>query len=326
MGLMARIFAGALLVGAVSSACPASAQKAIGRLEMRPIQTVTLSDSQFLRCDQDGKPSVVAGELRLPAVPGKLPAVVLVHGSGGPGANIPMWEGILNDMGIATFALDGFSGRGIVQTNENQALLGRLNLIVDSYAVLGVLANHPRIDPARIVLMGFSRGGQATLYAASKRFNQMWNRSGAEFAAYIPFYPDCRTRYLKDEETTGKPVRMFHGAPDDYNPLAPCTAYMERAKAAGADMTQTVYPNAQHGFDSPLPGPPVVARTSQTVRNCAIREEAGGALVNEQTQKPFAYTDSCVETGPQVGADPAAREAAIAAVKDFLATKFALAK
>ena len=87
--------------------------------------------------------------------------------------------------------------------------------------MLGVLAKHPRIDPSRIVLMGFSRGGQAALFAAMKRSRQHWNKSGAEFAAYIPFYPDCMTSYRADTEVAEKPIRIFHGTPDDYNPVAP---------------------------------------------------------------------------------------------------------
>ncbi len=117
--------------------------------------------------------------------------VVLIHGSGGVGPNIEMWSNELNAMGISTFAIDGFTGRGLTSVNMDQALLGRLNLILDAYRALDILAKHPRVDPARIVLMGFSRGGQATLFASLKRFNATWNKSGTEFAAYIPFYPDC---------------------------------------------------------------------------------------------------------------------------------------
>src|SRR4029434_9250422 len=54
------------------------------RIEVHPFQTVTLTDQQFLTGAKDGTPVVIAGELRLPG-PGtdRLPAVVLVHGSGG---------------------------------------------------------------------------------------------------------------------------------------------------------------------------------------------------------------------------------------------------
>jgi dienelactone hydrolase len=310
-------------VGILSAATSANADDIlVGRIEVRPIQSQTLSDAQFLR-GEEGKPATLAGALRIPNMPGKLPAVVLVHGSGGAGSNIPMWEDQLNKAGIATFTLDAFSGRGIVQTSDNQALLGRLNMILDSYNVLGMLAAHPRIDRDRIVLMGFSRGGQATLYAALRRFHKMWNRSGVEFAAYIPFYPDCMTHYQDDDKVAAKPIRMFHGAPDDYNPVAPCTEFMGRLKAGGADVTQTIYPDSAHAFDIPTSNEPVVAKTSQTVRACRINEETVGALIDTATGQPFAYTDACVQLGPQVGGNPIHRAEAIVAVKQLLSDVFA---
>jgi hypothetical protein len=52
-------------------------------------------------------------------------------------------------MGLSTFVIDGFSGRGITATSANQALLGRLNLIVDIYHALDILAKHPRVDSDR---------------------------------------------------------------------------------------------------------------------------------------------------------------------------------
>jgi dienelactone hydrolase len=73
-------------------------------------------------------------------------------------------------------------------------------LIIDIYRALDILARHPRVDPDRIVLMGFSRGGQAALYAGLDRFNKLWNKSGVQFAGYIPFHPDCSTRYATDTE------------------------------------------------------------------------------------------------------------------------------
>jgi dienelactone hydrolase len=157
-----------------------------------------------------------------------LPVIVLQLGSGGLGANIEMWERELNAIGVSTFALDGFTGRGLTQVSTDQALLGRLNFILDIYRALDVLAKHPRVDSQRIALMGFSRGGQAALYASLTRFHKMWNRSGIEFAAYIPFYPDCATTYISDTDVVDRPIRIFGGTADDFDPIALCKAYVER--------------------------------------------------------------------------------------------------
>ena len=294
------------------------------RVEVHAIPSLTLSDQQFLAGDANGKPVTVTGEFRIAQGTGRLPVVVLIHGSGGMGPNIEAWARGFNAMGISTFALDGFTGRGLTSVNTDQALLGRLAFTLDAYRILEMLAKHPRVDPARIVLMGFSRGGQGTLFASLKRFHQMWNKSGAEFAAYIPFYPDCMTTYIADTDVD-KPIRIFHGTPDDYNPVAPCKRYVERLRAAGRDVQLTEYPNAQHGFDNPLgTAAPLTVKGAQTVRSCQIAEEPKGILINAVSKQPFTYKDPCVESDPHVNHDAEATRAAQAAVKDVLRTVFKL--
>jgi dienelactone hydrolase len=164
------------------------------RTELHAIPTQTLSDREFLT-GKDGKPATVAGELRIAQGSGRLPVVVLMHGSGGMSPGIDSWSRMFNAMGVSTLAMDGFTGRGLTQVSTDQTQLGRLNFILDLYGALAMLAKHPRVDPQRIVLMGFSRGGQAALYASEQRFHKLWNKSGAEFVAYIPLYPDCSTTY-----------------------------------------------------------------------------------------------------------------------------------
>jgi dienelactone hydrolase len=122
----------------------------VARLEIYPVPSITLKDSDLLAGRKEGQPVTLAGELRIPK-PGtdKLPAVVLLHGSGGvggAGGPIDEWSRELNQLGIATFALDRFSGRGIVSTVANQTLLGRLNMVADAYRALEILAKrvHPR--------------------------------------------------------------------------------------------------------------------------------------------------------------------------------------
>ena len=300
-------------------------QDMAARTELYAIDTLTLSDTQFLRGDANGTATKTSGQLRLANNSGRLPVVVLQHGSGGMAPNVEMWTRELNKIGVSTFALDGFTGRGLTEVNTNHARLGRLNFILDIYRALDVLANHPRVDPARIALMGFSRGGQATLYASLKRFHQLWNRSGMQFAAYVPFYPDCMTTYLSDTDVVGRPIRIFGGTQDDYNPIAACKAYVERLRAAGADVEVTEYPNASHAFDNPLGAQPAMVHPEfQSARNCKIREEADGLLINADTRQPFAYTDACVVHGVHIGHDPVATKEAKQAVKEFFKKVFQL--
>src|SRR3984885_14337596 len=296
------------------------------RVELYPIPTLTLSDRQFLTGSSEGAPATVSGEFRIAQGTGRLPVVVLVHGSSGVGPAMEPWVHTFNAMGISTFVIDGFTGRGLTVVGPNQALLGRLNLIVDIYRSLDILARHPRVDPDRIVLMGFSRGGQATLFASLDRFNKLWNKSGVQFAAYIPFYPDCSTTYATDTEVAARPIRIFHGTPDDYNPVASCKAYVARLQQAKRDVVLTEYPDSQHAFDVGLLGvsTTTVSANAQTARHCHIREGEGGVLINADTDKPFGYSDACIELNPHVGGNPATAEQARNAVSEFLRIVFKL--
>src|SRR3954471_10970029 len=242
VAVTAAIFCTGILLSCIETSAQSIPKEMAARVEIYAIPSLTISDQQFLTGDSNGKQVTVAGEFRIAQGSGKLPVVVLMHGSSGVGATMEPWTHQFNAMGISTFVIDGFSGRGLTAVGPNQALLGRLNLIVDIYGALEILAKHPRVDPDRIVLMGFSRGGQAALYASLKRFNEMWNRSGAQFAAYVPFYPDCATTYAGDTDVVDRPIRIFHGTPDDYNPVASCKAFLTRLEAEKRDVTLTEYP------------------------------------------------------------------------------------
>src|SRR5262249_4869224 len=133
-------------------AAEAVAKDTPARIEAIPVQTLTLSDDQFLKGDAYGRPTTIAGVLRVAQGSGRLPVVVLVPGSGGIGAGADVWDRQFEAMGISTFAMDSFAGRGIVSTVVDQSQLGRLNMILDLYRSLAVLAAHPRVDPERIAV------------------------------------------------------------------------------------------------------------------------------------------------------------------------------
>jgi dienelactone hydrolase len=294
------------------------------RIEAIPIHTLTLSDEQFLKGDAYGRPTTIAGVLRIAQGSGRLPLVVIVAGSGGHGAGSDVWDGQFESMGISTFVMDSFAGRGIVSTGVDQSQLGRLNMILDLYRSLAVLAAHPRVDPGRIAVMGFSRGGQATLYASLKRFHKMWNPGGVDPAAYIALYPPCVTTYIGDTDVSDHPIRMFHGISDDYVEITPCRNYFGRLKMAAKDVQMTEYPDTWHAYDFPtLPSVPTVAQNAQTT-HCVLKEEPAGTIVNTATQKPFSYADACMGRNPHVAYSASSTRATEDAVKALLKTVFKL--
>ena len=292
------------------------------RVEAIPIQSLTISDEQFLRGEAAGKPATIAGVLRIAQGAGRLPLVILLHGSSGFSANSDLWERQFNQMGISTFALDSFAGRGIVSTVADQSQLGRLNAILDLYRSLAVLAKHPRVDPNRIAVMGFSRGGQAALYASLKRFHKLWNDGGIDLAAYIALYPTCITTYINDTEVSDHPIRIFHGISDDYVEIAPCRAYFERLKQTAKDIQMTEYPETWHAYDYPvLSSTPMIAQNAQTT-HCVLKEETPGRIINVATQKPFTYSDDCVGRDPHVAYSESSTHATEEAVKALLKALF----
>ena len=315
----------AILFGAafLTLSVPARAQTI--RVEIHALQTTTLTDEQFLNGVREGKPVTIAGELRIPR-PGteRLPAVVFLHGSGGVNASHDRWAQEMLGMGIATFVMDSFTGRGIVETSTDQARLGRLAMIVDAYRALELLARHPRIDPQRIAVVGFSRGGQSALYASVRRFQRMHGPAGLEFAAYVPFYAACNTTFREDGDVADRPIRIHHGLADDYVPIGPCRPYVSRLRTAGKDVTLTEYPNAHHAFDNPANPQLIKAARSQSTRSCVMHEDQNGRVVNSRTGEPFTYKDSCVELGPTLGYNAEGHAASVKAVKAFLASTFRL--
>ena len=95
------------LVASAAFAAPPNDMAA--RTELHAIDTLTLSDAEFLTGNANARATVTAGVLRIPRGDGRLPVVVLQHGSGGMAANIEMWSRELNAIGVSTLALDGFT-------------------------------------------------------------------------------------------------------------------------------------------------------------------------------------------------------------------------
>jgi dienelactone hydrolase len=313
-------------LGVILLATATLAEQPTLRIELHPIQSETLTAQQFLTAEKPGISVTIAGELRMPfRTKEPIPAVVLVHGAGGITPQVDPWARELNEIGIAVFILDSFTGRGVGGGFVFLSRVSFLTMLVDAYRALELLSNHPRIDPSRIAIMGFSRGGRVAMYASLKRFQRMHCPAGIKFVAYLPFYPACWTTYIEDEQLSKGPIRIHHGTADNWTPIEPCRKYVERLRKRGNDVQLIEYPGAHHAFDTQ--GDFIRQFPDATgLGTCEREEKPGGLVVNRATGEPWKPSDACVTKGTTIGGNPQARSEAIKAVKEFLTATFKLEK
>ena len=248
----------------------------------------TISMNQFLAGTAGQKSTVISGSLNLPNnVEKPVPAVVILHGAGGVHRNEKDWASRLRRIGLATFIVNSNKrpscrkAPGALEATCYDSNQGMVN-IVDAYRALELLSTHPLIESGRIAVMGFSVGGKASLYSSVKRFQKLWGTSGHEFSAFVSFYPACNIRFDKDEDVSNKPIRVFHGAQDEWSSPSVCKEYIDLLITARNDVEITVYDKAHHGFDSKSEqgAPSSVSGTFHV--NCRFKEDRQiGEIVQE---------------------------------------------
>ena len=280
------------------------------KMELHALPSLTLTDRQFLTGDAAGASVTLTAALRLPTPMGTCPAVILLHGSGGVSGYVDDWSRFLNGLGVATLLVDSFTGRGIDTTLANQSQLGRLAMIIDAYRAFDVIAQHPRIDSQRVALMGFSRGGQASLYAAVERFQRMHGPKHGDFAAYVSFYPACHTRFIDDERVSTRPIHVLHGDADSFNAIEPCRDYVHRVQRAGGNISLHEFAGADHVFDWPMLTRPLLLQGARSNRGVLFEERERGVIVARDTGEPAEDAEARFKLNPTLFYDaPAFHEA-----------------
>ncbi|MCS3449052.1 MULTISPECIES: dienelactone hydrolase family protein [Bradyrhizobium] len=260
-----------------------------------PTAAAAAPDTVFLR-SADGKTEIV-GYLFRPQTPGPHPAIVLLHGRGGPySINVnrdctlvsrtnpsaacnagslskrhAMWGQYWADHGYVALLPDSFGPRGKAhgfgrfthddpdRTDVNEKTVRPL----DAEGALSWLRSQKEINGDRIFLQGWSNGGSTAL--------NVMQRQGAATSGYraaLVFYPGCGPAALLAQTIkSGAPITMLLGSDDEEVSPDRCRDVASRSVAAGSKIDVVVYPGATHDFDDPGRG-----RQSNPANSAALQD------------------------------------------------------
>jgi dienelactone hydrolase len=181
----------------------------------------------------------------------RYPAIVIAHASGGYSETNEGWFAAeLRKAGFATLTYDSFVPRkwGSKVTGGDPRVVPAA--LADAFAALRLLADHPKIDPQRIAIIGFSLGGEVAHMAAFERFRKVLAPE-QRFAAHVGFYPSFNMGTRAGPQAyTGAPLLLLLAEKDELATKAQgYLAYLDKANTEGP---QTVtYSGAYHAWSNP---------------------------------------------------------------------------
>ena len=258
----------ALTVGALTYAAFMATASAQGM--------VSIEKLSFKVVDAFEPGAAVSGELRIPeSKHDRLPAVLILHSSPGFDGRGAFYAEALNEAGTATVEIDYMQGRGMPTTPRHN--------LPHAYQTLQHLAGHPRIDPSRIGIMGFSWGGIISVLTSSEELTRQYTGGKFRFAAHLGIYPICwrhqailegKSSWFKSlkpdtyRRVTGRPVHILAAEKDAFDGPGSCRKFLAALPASvRPHFSLTVYPGATFGWDS---------RFSSATYDAGVNQGKGG--------------------------------------------------
>lgn len=191
----------------------------------------------------------VSGQLFLPInIAGRVPAVVIVHGTGGIDERTSYFAEQLPKQGVAAFVVDFKSG---VFTSARDRPPND-NFLPAAFAALRMLREKPSIDPNRIAIIGFSLGGQLAVTTSLSSNKNKWLGDDTGFAAHVSFYPGCifLDKKINKESKITSPIKIFWGTNDSYGDGEACPLLIKKIKTTlSINIEYDAFENGHHGFD-----------------------------------------------------------------------------
>jgi len=248
---------------------------------------------------------LVPGELQYPATRAeRYPSVVIAHASGGYDPETEGWFAAeLNKAGFATLTYDSFIPRKWGSQFKNGGPATLPTTIADGFAALSFMAAEPRIDPARVAIIGFSLGGDVAHAAAIESFHKALSPEH-RFAAHVSFYPGFTLGARAGPQAyTGSPVLLLLAEKDELTPAEKVQHYLTYLKqgSANTSIETLIYPGAYHAWANPHTPKAQFFADAGSARKCPmmlVGDEGLQNLVNGQ-EAPFDAADRqrCLASG-----------------------------
>ena len=158
--------------------------------------------------------------------------------------------------GVATLELENCIPRGL--SIYNMIIQGNFDKLTpwmgaaDALYALKFLHKHPKINPEKIGIMGFSWGGNVAVYTALDIIRKpiIKDDNINDFALRVGVYPYCR--YLDPQGITKNKIHMFVGAEDQTTRALFCKDMTDILNKLGGNASIDIYPGAYHNFDGPF--------------------------------------------------------------------------
>ncbi|MCB0367687.1 MAG: dienelactone hydrolase family protein [Bdellovibrionaceae bacterium] len=210
---------------------------------------------------------------------------------------------VLNSMGIATAVFDSFTPRNVYGwTGHHSERLSNAMVLSDAFAVLKFLRENfsREIDPAKIAILGGSKGGEIALLAGWRPVVERLDPGGLGFAAHIAYYPFCYN--YEDPRFTPAPMILFIGEEDNWALPDRCYEFKRQVAQSGGNILLKVYKNAYHGFDSLTPlrvidGPHSREKCKWAISAEGSLHEAKMGLDQNSIERARIANRSCGEKG-----------------------------
>jgi dienelactone hydrolase len=203
-----------------------------------------------------GRTILLGARLQLPTnVTGKMPAVIMMRGTGGIRYSGVYDAAALNGAGIATLEVDQWGGRGLPggASSRPEHLGDNLPDIAGAYHLLG---ERPEIDMSRVGIFGESMGGIQTLLMMTRHNSDAILGDGVHFKAAVALYPICwlynHVPGADFKDLVDAPIRIMVGSADDYDGGGDACKQMvsELSPQDTAHVSVRVFDGATHIFDS----------------------------------------------------------------------------